>query len=244
MEEDGTVAYNCRCYLSPVLTPADHIENNPDLKALFTDQRNDIIPDPQTYEQWFAQASDRERRWAVGTRRLRAAERRLEPGEPLTWASMINPRTGQLLPTETIVRETPRRRETRMAVVADIVAERSELHRQITKFGYLAPEPKQPTTLAPIGSPPPGMPPATMQPVIRIDAPTIPPAPPKTKPKPATPSLIIPASIEKPKERRVEEKPKKPKRAKKIQKKLKPIKRPTKKKKTARDIKKGKRRKG
>ncbi|NDD55722.1 hypothetical protein EBZ39_17970, partial [bacterium] len=139
IEEDGTVAYNCRCYLSPVLTPADHIENNPDLKALFTDQRNDIIPDPQTYEQWFAQASDRERRWAVGTRRLRAAERRLEPGESLTWASMINPRTGQLLPTETIIRETPRRRETRIAVVSDIIAERSELHRQITKFGYLAP---------------------------------------------------------------------------------------------------------
>lgn len=240
IEEDGTVAYNCRCYLSPVLTPADHIENNPDLKTLFTDQRNDIIPDPQTYEQWFAQASDRERRWAVGTRRLRAAERRLEPGESLTWASMINPRTGQLLPTETIQRETPRRRETRIAVVADIIAERSELHRQITKFGYLAPEPKQPTTLKPVPSSPPGMPPASVQPITKLNVPVTVPQPPKHKPVPQTPPLIVPASIEKLKEPRMEE-PKKPKKPGKIQKKLKPIKRPAKKGKTAREIKNAKR---
>ncbi|NBW21887.1 MAG: hypothetical protein EBR82_79430, partial [Caulobacteraceae bacterium] len=161
-----------------------------------------------------------------------AAERKLEPGEPLTWASMINPRTGQLLPTETIVRETPRRRETRIAVVSDIIAERSELHRQITKFGYLAPEPKQPTTLRPVPSSPPGMPPASVQPITRMNVPVTVPQPPKQKPAPQTPPLVVP---------RVVEEPKKPKKPGKEQKKLKPIKRPAKRRRTARDIKKAKR---
>lgn len=194
IEEDGTVAHNCRCYLSPVLTPAEHVESDPSLKALFTDQRHDIIPDPQTYENWFAQATEQERRWAVGARRLRAATQRLEPGEPLRWATMISPTTGQLLPAETIRHETPRRREERIAVVNNVIAERTALHRQISRFGYLAgPETFRPTMPAIPREPGP----MTYRPVRlatqqRPTAATSVPKPPATKPRPQTPELPIP----------------------------------------------------
>lgn len=141
IEEDGTVAYNCRCTLSAVMQPSRAVEDDPALKALFADVAGSVIPDPRTYDRWFDHASEAERRWAVGARRMAAARQKLQPGEPLRWASMVDPQTGTLLPHQEIVAETPRRRVDRIQRVSDIIADRSELHRQITTYGYLPSEP-------------------------------------------------------------------------------------------------------
>lgn len=140
LEEDGTVAHNCRCYLTPVLDVDPDIENNPAARALFTDNDHKLVQDPNVYSDWFANASDQERRWAVGARRLSAITAGLPAGQAPTWAHFIDPTTGQLLQLERLTGETPTRREARMARVAEVLAERERLARQVQRFGYLTAE--------------------------------------------------------------------------------------------------------
>jgi len=140
LEEDGTVAHNCRCYLTPVLDVDPDIENNPAARALFTDNDHKLVQDPNVYSDWFANASDQERRWAVGARRLSAITAGLPAGQAPTWAHFIDPTTGQLLQLERLTAETPARREARMNRVAEVLAERERLARQVQRFGYLTAE--------------------------------------------------------------------------------------------------------
>jgi len=140
LEEDGTVAHNCRCYLTPVLDVDPDIENNPAARALFTDNDHKLVQDPNVYSDWFANASDQERRWAVGARRLSAITAGLPAGQAPTWAHFIDPATGQLLQLERLIAETPARREARMNRVAEVLAERERLARQVQRFGYLTAE--------------------------------------------------------------------------------------------------------
>lgn len=140
LEEDGTVAHNCRCYLTPVLDVDPDIESNPAARALFTDNDHKLVQDPNVYSDWFANASDQERRWAVGARRLSAITAGLPTGQAPTWAHFIDPTTGQLLQLERLTAETPARREARMARVAEVLAERERLARQVQRFGYLTAE--------------------------------------------------------------------------------------------------------
>lgn len=140
LEEDGTVAHNCRCYLTPVLDVDPDIEANPAARALFTDNDHKLVQDPNVYSDWFANASDQERRWAVGARRLSAITAGLPAGQAPTWAHFIDPTTGQLLQLERLTAETPARREARMARVAEVLAERERLARQVQRFGYLTAE--------------------------------------------------------------------------------------------------------
>ena len=140
LEEDGTVAHNCRCYLTPVLDVNPDIESNPAARALFTDNDHKLVQDPNVYSDWFANASDQERRWAVGARRLSAITAGLPAGQAPTWAHFIDPTTGQLLQLERLTAETPARREARMNRVAEVLAERERLARQVQRFGYLTAE--------------------------------------------------------------------------------------------------------
>lgn len=158
IEEDGSIAYNCRCTLSAVFMPAKHIEDDPALKALFVAKDGDLIPDPRTYDRWFASASEQERRWAVGSRRLQAAARKLEPGETLQWSHVVNPSTGTLLPHQAISAEQPAVRAERIQQVNSVIAQRAELHRKVMVYGYLPPEPEQPMPKAIILKPKPPKP--------------------------------------------------------------------------------------
>lgn len=139
LEEDGTVAHNCRCYITPVLDVDPDIERDPAAKALFTDNDHKLVPDPVTYSDWFASASDQERRWAVGARRLATITNKLKPGESLSWAHFLDPNTGTLLPLERLQAETPKRQENRIGKVEDVIAQRRELTAQVFRFGYLSP---------------------------------------------------------------------------------------------------------
>lgn len=144
IDEDGSVAYNCRCSLSAVFRPSQRVENDPALKALFTDRAGEYIPDPRTYEQWFARASQKERQWAVGARRLQAAQSKLQPGEQLRWANVIDPKTGSLLSDKEITKEPPAKREIRIANVDKIIDQRHKLYKAVTTFGYVPTPPPIP----------------------------------------------------------------------------------------------------
>lgn len=162
MEADGTVAFNCRCYLSPVLDVADHIENDPAAKALFTGNDKKLIPDPVTYSEWFNTATEQERRWAVGTRRL-ATVQKIAKGRPVTWADFLNPETGQLLPVEDLKAETASQRQERTERVGEVIQQRRELAVQVSRFGYVPPE-ARPDTPPVITPPPPPVPPTPTPP--------------------------------------------------------------------------------
>lgn len=159
IDEDGSVAYNCRCSLSAVFRPSQRVENDPALKALFTDRAGEYIPDPRTYEQWFARASQKERQWAVGTRRLQAAQSKLQPGEQLRWANVIDPKTGSLLSDKQIRTETLAKRQNRIDKVDQVIDQRHQLYKAVTTFGYVPPLPPsgpiQPTIPTPVPQVPP-----------------------------------------------------------------------------------------
>jgi len=177
LEEDGTVAHNCRCYLTPVLEVDPEIESDPAAKALFTDNDHKLVPDPVAYDDWFATASDQERRWAVGARRLATVTNKLKPGESLSWAHFLDPNTGTLLPLKRLQAETPKRQEIRIGKVEDVIAQRRELAVQVARFGYLAPPAE-----APRAQPTPAQAPVTTTAAVaKLQSPTTP----KQKGKPA-----------------------------------------------------------
>jgi SPP1 gp7 family putative phage head morphogenesis protein len=137
MESDGTVAHNCRCWLTPVLTVDDDIKNDPAAQQLFTNHEANLIPDPTVYSDWFASTDRTQQRYAVGARRLNAILQSLQPGEVASWAHFINPKTGKLVDHKTLVAETPAARKARIAAVNAMLAERRELVRQVSKFGFV-----------------------------------------------------------------------------------------------------------
>jgi hypothetical protein len=144
MESDGSVAFNCRCYLSPVLSVDPDVENDPAAKALFLTNDKKLIPDPVVYSEWFDTATEQERRWAVGAGRLKAATDRLAPGEALTWSAVLDPFDGQLVTIDDIKNESDKERKTRMDGVADTIQIRRDLGVQVARFGYLKPPPAPP----------------------------------------------------------------------------------------------------
>lgn len=166
MEADGTVAFNCRCYLSPVLDVDPAIENDPAAKALFTNNDKKLIPDPVTYSEWYQTASEQEKRWAVGTRRLATMRRKLDR-EP-TWSDFLHPETGQLMPVDELKAESAAQQETRASNVDDVIQQRREMTVQVSRFGYVPPEVK------PVTPPPPPPPPVPPTPPPTITPPPLP----------------------------------------------------------------------
>lgn len=161
IEEDGTVAHNCRCYLSPVMTVDQELLNDPAAVALFTNNENNLIPDPAVYSQWFAGAPDQHRRYAVGSGRMSIVQDQLQPGEQLTWQHFLDPATGQLLDREYLQNETPQARRARLETTNDVLSRRQDLLQQVSKYGFLTPADDDyaaPTTnVAPVAPLPPSV---------------------------------------------------------------------------------------
>lgn len=172
IEEDGTVAFNCRCYLTPVFDADPAIENDPALKALFTDNDKKLVADPVVYSEWFNNATEQERKWAVGVRRLATAQKKLLPGEQLTWANVLDPVTGQLIPTDKLEGETDADRQARIDQVNEVIDRRRDLAVQISRFGYIQ-DPNPPTP----PPPPPDQPAAVLAPEQPAAVPPPPPLP-------------------------------------------------------------------
>ncbi len=136
LEADGSIAWNCRCHNSPVLAPDPAIADNPELLATFANASDQLIPDPVAYGDWFAQADERRRKTAVGSRRYSLVRGTL--GQDPDWAHFLDPESGELLPLATLKNEGHSDRAERVNRVRALMAHRRELIKQVQTYGFLA----------------------------------------------------------------------------------------------------------
>lgn len=132
VEPDGTLAYNCRCVMVPELATPDYLDDA--AKKLFADKPS-FRNDPATYAEWFANADEKSRRLAVGTRRYEAA-RAVTGAERPSYHVFVDPtQPDAILSANAIRSETPTERHHRMAVVGRLVDERRGLIRRVERLG-------------------------------------------------------------------------------------------------------------
>lgn len=131
-------AYNCRCYLSPVLRPLKSVKEDPVKQAVFTNAQGALVPDPATYADWWETAPRDEQRLAVGSRRYHLVASKLPPAEPLTWEHFLDPTTGDLLPLQRLKYEGTVQRRERVEKVRTLIGRLRELIRQAALFGFLS----------------------------------------------------------------------------------------------------------
>ena len=134
LESDGTVAHNCRCYLSPVFRLEPALTKDPAIRQGLKDARGRLVPDPTVYRDWFKTAPPLDRVYAVGAGRLSAASSRLTRGQKLDWAHFVDPKTGGLLSADEIENERNDRRKSRIKKNRGLFA---SLKRLITKVASL-----------------------------------------------------------------------------------------------------------
>lgn len=149
---------NCRCMTIPVLQTPEVLKRNPAALAAFETAAKELIPDPASYRDWWAGASERERMIAVGVKRYQAM-RDLLASEPMPrepeWADFIDPK-GRLIPKETLQAESPTDRANRRRKVDELLAQRQRAFQVVASTG-LPPGPSPP----PGGRPPSRLPPET-----------------------------------------------------------------------------------
>lgn len=129
-------AYNCRCYLSPVLRPPSWIGDK-NRMAVFTNAQDELVPDTAVYSQWFDRTDERRKRLAVGSRRYSTLEDQL--GRPPRYEEFIDPRNGDLLPLQRLERETEKQRTARVAKVQAVMAKNEQAVNQLATYGFLLP---------------------------------------------------------------------------------------------------------
>lgn len=140
IDEDGTVAWNCRCRLSVVLAPSRRILDNPQLMAVFRDAEHKAVADPITYAEWFQRADDKRRRLAVGSRKYAAMQAAMDRTEgPIAWEHFLDAKTAEPISLQRIKRETPEQRARRVEKVRQLIADRRRLLQQAGTFGFLLP---------------------------------------------------------------------------------------------------------
>jgi len=111
-EADGTIAYNCRCWVTPIMKT--------DAKKFF-DFKGRIIPDAKIFSKWFSVATKERQVLAIGVKRHQAASKRLKPGEKLEWHHLLNPISGMLLDTESIKGENEAKRSERIKKAKKVI---------------------------------------------------------------------------------------------------------------------------
>lgn len=136
VEEDGTVAHNCRCWLTPVINAEPRIVDDPAIRKVFKDASGRLIPDPAVYADWFSSVRPAEQRYAVGARRFGLMQSKLRPGEVLSWAQFIDPANGRLMPLDRLKSERPKTRERRLAKVMDLIDQRRRLMQHVAIHGF------------------------------------------------------------------------------------------------------------
>lgn len=112
LEADGTIAYNCRCWLTPIMS----------LDAQkFYDFKGRLIPNAKIFDEWFSTSSKDRQILAIGVRRYSAAVKKLKKGELLKWEHILDPVTGMLLDEKTIRSETPQKRAARIKKAKKVI---------------------------------------------------------------------------------------------------------------------------
>jgi hypothetical protein len=118
LEADGSPAWGCRCHNAPVLRRPSTV---PD--AGFTTAEDKLIGDPVAYSDWWDATDDRRRKVSVGARRFALGQQVTGERVP-SWATFVEPDTGELLPLSTLRGESPAERATRVSAVRQLMAER------------------------------------------------------------------------------------------------------------------------
>jgi hypothetical protein len=107
MEADGSTAWNCRCFLTPVL-------REPDEPGVFDPgvfDPSQLAPSPAVYADWWAGADTRRRELAVGARRLATVAATVADPD---WEHFLDPVSGSLLSVDTLKGETATERVERV----------------------------------------------------------------------------------------------------------------------------------
>ena len=102
---------------------------------VFADAAAQLIPDPAVYSDWFAGATERERKTAVGSRRYNWA--RGELGRSPQWPDFLDPDTGDLVPLPQLRAETAAERVLRAGRAVALLSERGLLARLAALLGFL-----------------------------------------------------------------------------------------------------------
>ena len=113
LEADGSTAFNCRCWLTPILASFSN---------KFFDFKGRIIPNAGVFNEWFSRASRDRQILAIGEKRWRRATSRLKPGETLQWHHLLDPSSGMLLDAQEIADETPTDRANRIKRAKNTIA--------------------------------------------------------------------------------------------------------------------------
>lgn len=155
LEGDGSIGWNCRCWMTPVLTPLDALVKSPEKQAVFTQAQGKLVPDPIEYSNWFNRAPERKRTQAVGVRRYYAVADKLQR-KPV-YADFIDSESGGLLPAKQLQDETASAHAERRQEVDQLLVRRQEQIRQVSTFGFeMPPEPPSlPAPLSKLPKPPP-----------------------------------------------------------------------------------------
>jgi SPP1 gp7 family putative phage head morphogenesis protein len=139
IDEDGTVAHNCRCWITPVLRLQKQVENNPAAKKVFRDKKGMLIPNPAVYSQWFQKAPERARMRVVGADRYRIMQDKFPAGHQVKWGYFIDPKSGQLMDEDVLQRETLNKFDKRMKIFDELLRIRKGLTRSVSNYGYINP---------------------------------------------------------------------------------------------------------
>lgn len=105
LEADGSIAYNCRCWLTPVMTLG---------AQKFYDFKKRLIPNPKIFNDWFNSSTKDKQIMAIGVKRYNAASKKLKKGEKLEWKHLLDPVTGLLLDEKQIAAESYQKRTARI----------------------------------------------------------------------------------------------------------------------------------
>jgi hypothetical protein len=179
---------NCRCWSTPVLKPPKELENDPDVAAAFRNDQGGGIPDPASYDRWFANV-DRDRRvMAVGSRRYRAVEDMLAGQREPEWTDFIDT-DGKLMPVPAIKSESPADRAIRKYEVGELIRQRGEQIQAIARKGF-----QLPGDVQPFGAPPiiPVIPPQLPPVIPPVFPPVLPPVQPPVVITPPPPPVLPP----------------------------------------------------
>lgn len=133
LEADGKCAWNCRCYLTPVLAPASELQTDGPRRSIFTQAQGRLVPDPITYRDWFQRADVRRQKLSVGVQRYNTAAEVL--GRAPHYEELVG-FDGQLLGLTDLRSETPIQRAERVAKVRVEMLRRAEDIRQVATFGF------------------------------------------------------------------------------------------------------------
>lgn len=127
VEPDGTIAFNCRCFLSPVFRPLDNFD-----RSLFRNAEKQIIGDLITYDDWFRQATERQKRIAVGSRRYDQVTKK--HGENASYFHFVDD-NGDLMALDELAKEKPADTNARIMRLRTMMAANRDRRRDVLLFG-------------------------------------------------------------------------------------------------------------